>query len=97
MNKQQTLITVFNFIAEFLKEDELVKEPKSEPKIDSVEPTEINEQVLGVPTSEILEFMRKVDNIGKSKPNFEISSLTTFIIFLFAMKFYLIINTNLLT
>lgn len=71
MSKQQDLITVFNFLAEYLREEpthstEPIKEAVG---VNITEPEK--PLVLGVPSEDILDLMKKVDIIEKTKLNFD--------------------------
>jgi hypothetical protein len=71
MSKQKDLMTVFNFLAEYLREEETttVIEPVDvNPKTEEVKPIEQSDlQILGVPSRDILELIKKVESIDKQK------------------------------
>ena len=70
MNKAQKLTIVFDFIAEYLREDEPAKAVKQEPKLakaksfdlyeTEADETPVDEKVLGVPSSKILDMMERL-------------------------------------
>lgn len=72
MSKQNDLMNVFKFLAEYLREEtntnvevvgsEAPQPVEVEPKKESVDP-----QILGVPSRDILELIKKVENIDKQK------------------------------
>lgn len=78
MNKTQKLAIVFDFIAEYLREDETAKAVKQEPKIKceeiAVKPKEKREYKdtllssnEGVETEHILKLMKRLDDMDKAK------------------------------
>ena len=81
MNKAQKLTIVFDFIAEYLREDEPAKAVKQEPKLakaksfdlyeTEADETPVDEKVLGVPSSKILDMMEKIEKIDRLKPSFD--------------------------
>lgn len=74
MSRQKDIVKVFNFLIELLKEPETeisvenIKTPNT-----SAQTYEGNETktVLGVPTDDILDLIKKVENITKNRPNFD--------------------------
>lgn len=75
MNKQKDLINIFNFLAEYLRETPVVNPIVNQPVVNPIvnEPVSVVEEskVLGVDTTEILDLMRKVDDIQKVKTTFD--------------------------
>jgi type IV secretory pathway ATPase VirB11/archaellum biosynthesis ATPase len=74
MSKQKDLIRVFNFLAEYLKEEPVVNEPVINPLVE--EPVGVTEEtkeptVKLFDTDEVLELMRKVEEIQKVKSKFD--------------------------
>jgi hypothetical protein len=71
MSKQNDLMNVFKFLAEYLREEtttnvEVVGFEAPQPvKIEPIEETD--PQILGVPSRDILELIKKVENIDKQK------------------------------
>ena len=71
MSKQNDLMNVFKFLAEYLREEttnvEVVGFEAPQPV--EVEPTKdlVDPQILGVPSRDILELIKKVENIDKQK------------------------------
>jgi len=78
MNKQKQLISVFNFLAEYLNvEEPKVEQPKvEETKVEEtkVEPKNVVEQLLTDQTKNIVGLINKVESIDKK--NSEISIIT---------------------
>lgn len=70
MSKQNDLMNVFKFLAEYLREDEttIKFEPVGVNPQTEVEPIEQSDpQILGVPSRDILELIKKVENIDRQK------------------------------
>jgi hypothetical protein len=71
MSKQKDLMTVFNFLAEYLREEETrtnIEPIGVNPQEEKIEPKEQTDpQILGVPSRDILELIKKVENIDKQK------------------------------
>jgi hypothetical protein len=84
MNKQQDLINVFNFLAEYLRDETKVNVNPVNVNPVGVDPVSVDElevkateqpdyKVLGVPSRDILELMKKIEVIDKQKA--EINSI----------------------
>jgi len=82
MNKQKDLMNVFNFLAEYLREEPVINEPVINPVVD--EPVGVTKEikkpmVLDVDKDGILDLMRKVDEIQKVKTTFDEPLMRKFI------------------